>query len=140
LPEPARKPDSFEEPISKWRALLPPRAVLHVGVSVAAAAVVGLVTGSPALVFMLGVVGLCSLWREQDRATTGGVEERRVRPNDWVLLAFAVLGGCAWGVARLAESRAGELVGPGIAAILVLWLTAARMAIDARERDSAGEI
>jgi hypothetical protein len=82
---------------------------------------------------MLLIVGLASLWRESDRVAEGDADDPVPRSFPLVL-GFAVLGACAWGVSRVAQWRIGQAAGPGVASILMLWMTAARISLDSRRR------
>jgi hypothetical protein len=133
-PASPRTPGRTKSPTSSLLALFfPLPVVVHVVVAVVAAAVVGYFTHTPALAFMVLIAGVAALWRESDRIAEGDLDDPLPR-NDWLLLAVAVLGAAAWGISKLVGARVGAEAGPGVAGILMLWMTSARIAIDGRRR------
>ena len=110
--------------LNPLRPLLTPRVLLRTGLAVAIAAVFGVMTESPGMVFMLGFFAVHTFFSEVDDAWRGGSRPRRLSYGPAFL--FAALGALAWAASTLAESEVGSEVGPGFAAILILWMSAAR--------------
>lgn len=102
---------------------------IRVALAGGAAVAIGLASHSPTLVLVAGFVALHTLYAAYDAALHGDADAARPmgrKASHGLVVVLAGLGLLAWGVSRLADSVAGQKVGPGIAFLLMIYVTLVR--------------